>query len=57
MKTIIEKTVEEFEYAIISENEKSWFVDLGTGLGEGEYPKCDFTLDEAIADQVNWKLE
>lgn len=34
MKTIIEKTVEGFENAIISENEESWFVDLRTGLGE-----------------------
>lgn len=57
MKTIIEKTVEGFEYAIISENEESYFIDLHTGLGEAEYPKCDFTLDEAIADQVNMKFE
>ena len=48
MKTIIEKKVEGFENAIISENEESWFVDLRTGLGEAEYPKCDFTLEQAI---------
>lgn len=57
MKTIIEKTVEGFENAIISENEESWFVDLRTGLGEAEYPKCDYTLDQAIDDQVNWRME
>lgn len=57
MKTIIEKTVEGFENAIISENEESWFVDLCTGLGEAEYSKCDFTLDQAIEDQINWKME
>lgn len=57
MKNIIERTVEGCENAIISENEDSWFVDLRTGLGEAEYPKEDFTLDEAIEDQVNWKME
>lgn len=57
MKTIIEKTVEGFSNAIISENEESWFVDLRTGLGEGEYPKNSFTLDEAIEDQINLKIE
>ncbi|MFR6000150.1 MAG: hypothetical protein ACLUH6_22025 [Bacteroides faecis] len=57
MKTTIEKTVKGFENAIISENEESWFVDLRTGLGEVEYPKCDFTLDQAIEDQINWKME
>lgn len=50
MKTTIEKIVEGFENAIISENEESWFVDLRTGLGEAEYPKCDYTLDQAIED-------
>lgn len=57
MKTTVEKTIEGFENAIISENEESYFVDLGTGLGEAEYPKADFTLDEAIIDQTNWKME
>lgn len=57
MKTIIEITVEGFENAIISENEESYFVDLRTGLGEAEYPKHDFTLEQAIKDQVEWKME
>lgn len=57
MKTIINKVVEGFENAIISENEESWFIDLKTGLGEAEYPKSDFTLDKAIEEQVNWKME
>lgn len=56
MKTRIEKEVEGFENAIISENEESWFVDLRTGMGEAEYPKCDFTLEQAIEEQVNWKM-
>lgn len=57
MKTNIEKTVEGFENAIISESEESYFVDLRTGLGEAEYPKCDFTLEQAIEDQINMKFE
>ncbi len=56
-KTEIEKTVEGFENAIVSENAVSWFLDLRTGLGEAEYPKRDFTLDEAIEDQVNMTIE
>lgn len=57
MKTIIEITVEGFGNAVISENEESYFVDLRTGLGEAEYPKSDFTLEQAIDDQVNMKFE
>lgn len=57
MKTRIDKEVEGFENAIISENEISWFVDLRTGMGEAEYPKCDFTLEQAIEEQVNWKMD
>lgn len=57
MKTIIEKEIEGFSNAVISENEESWFIDLYTGCGEAEYPKCDFTLDQAIEDQKNWKIE
>ena len=57
MKTNIDKTVDGFAKAVISENEESYFIDLGTGLGEAEYPKSDFTLDQAIEDQVNMKLE
>ncbi len=57
MKTIIEKTIAGYERAIISENEESWFIDLKTGLGEAEYPKESFSLDEAIEDQLNLKFE
>ena len=57
VKTNIDKEVDGFENAVISEDEESYFVDLGTGLGEAEYPKSDFTLDQAIEDQVNMKLE
>ncbi len=35
------------------EDEKYWYVDCNTGLGEGIYPKEDYTLEEAIDDQEN----
>lgn len=35
----------------IREDEKYWYVDFNTGLGEGVYPKEDFTLEKAIEDQ------
>jgi len=35
----------------IHEDEKYWYVDFNTGLGEGAYPKDDFTLEQAIEDQ------
>lgn len=37
----------------IREDEKYWYVDFNTGLGEGIYPKEDFTLEKAIEDQSN----
>lgn len=33
------------------EDNENWYVDLHTGLGEGIYPKDQFTLGEAIYDQ------
>lgn len=57
VKTTIDKKVDGFANAVIAETEESYFIDLGTGLGEAEYPKCDFTLDQAIEDQINWKVE
>ena len=35
----------------ISEDEKYWYIDFNTGLGEGMYPKEDCTLEQAIDDQ------
>ena len=35
----------------IHEDEKYWYIDFNTGLGEGMYPKEDFTLEQAIDDQ------
>lgn len=53
MKTTLDFTVDCSENAIISENNESWFVDLSTGMGEAEYPKADFTLEQAIEEQIN----
>lgn len=35
------------------EDEDNYYVDFNTGLGEGIYPKADWTLDKAIEDQYN----
>ncbi len=35
----------------IHEDKDYWYVDFNTGLGEGMYPKADFTLEQAIEDQ------
>ena len=35
----------------VREDEKYWYVDFNTGLGEGIYPKEDYTLEQAIKDQ------
>ena len=35
----------------IHEDEKYWYIDFNTGLGEGMYPKEDFSLEQAIDDQ------
>ena len=35
----------------IHEDKDYWYVNFNTGLGEGMYPKADFTLEEAIGAQ------
>lgn len=57
MKTIIEKEIEGYENAILRETEESYFIDLRTGMGEAEYTKHDFTLNEAISKQIDMKFE
>ena len=37
----------------IHEDDKYWYIDFNTGLGEGMYPKADFTLEQAIDDQYH----
>lgn len=50
MKTV-NATIAGFPHAVITEDEKSFYIDLRTGLGVAEYPKCDFTLEQAIENE------
>lgn len=47
----------EIEYAgysvIVKEDEENLYIDFRTGLGEGIYPKEDWTIEEALQDQAN----
>jgi hypothetical protein len=57
MKTLVNREVKNYPNAVISEDSLNWYVDLKQGLDEGEYPKIEWTLDEAIEDQINFELE
>ena len=37
----------------VREDSDNFYVDFNTGLGEGIYPKADWTLEKAIEDQEN----
>ena len=37
----------------VREDSENIYVDFNTGLGEGIYPKADWTLEKAIKDQEN----
>lgn len=39
--------------ATIREDADNWYVDFNTGLGEGIYPKTDWSLKNAIYDQAH----
>lgn len=54
---IVGKETEVSTELILSSSKVTEVVDARTGLGEAEYSKCDFTLDQAIEDQINWKME
>jgi len=43
--------------AEIQENETFWLIDARTGLGIAEYPKASFTLEEALQDQSDMRIE
>nr|DAQ22548.1 MAG TPA: hypothetical protein [Bacteriophage sp.] len=47
----------EIEYAgysvIVKEDAENFYIDFRTGLGEGIYPKSDWTLETALNDQAN----
>jgi hypothetical protein len=57
MKTLVNREVKNYPNAVISEDLSNWYVDLKQGLNEGEYTKIEWTLDEAIEDQINFELE
>ena len=40
-------------YITVREDGENFYVDFNTGLGEGIYPKEDWTLEKAIKDQEN----
>ena len=40
-------------YITVREDCDNFYVDFNTGLGEGIYPKADWTLEKAIKDQEN----
>ena len=37
----------------VREDGENFYIDFNTGLGEGIYPKTDWTLEKAIKDQEN----
>lgn len=37
----------------VREDKNNYYVNFNTGLGEGIYPKADWTLQKAIEDQAN----
>lgn len=45
-------SVNGFPNATIHEGNGEIHVDLGNGLGEGIYPSTDWTIEEAINDQL-----
>lgn len=45
-------SVNVFPNATIHEENGEIHVDLGNGLGEGVYPSTDWTIEEAINDQL-----
>ena len=55
--TIEDYKVDGYPQAKLRDDKESWYIDLNTGLGEAEYPKCQFSLAEAVADQVNYAIE
>lgn len=54
---LIDVVVEGFPNAIVLEDSNFYSVNLRTGCGAGVYPKTDWTLNEAVKDQLNYTLE
>ena len=56
----MEKNIEDYEVrgykgmdVYTREDRHNYYVDFNCGLGEGIYPKSEWTLEEAIEDQYN----
>lgn len=49
--------LEERDGVKVSADTEYWYVDFGFGMGAGAYLKSDWTLNEAIEDQRNFKME
>lgn len=47
-----EKDGRNYEVAVREDND-NFYINFNTGLGEGIYPKADWTLERAIEDQAN----
>ena len=41
----------------VREDSENYYVDFGTGAGEGIYPKSDWTLEAAMGDQLKLDQE
>lgn len=57
VRTPLTINLDEYPYAVAFETSTNYILDLKTGIGEAEYPKDQFSLDEAIADQVSMNIE
>lgn len=55
--TVFENNGQDIEHngcsVTVREDADNYYINLNTGLGEGIYPKADWTLKKAIEDQEN----
>lgn len=52
MKNYTSIQIEEFPNAYVYEEDGNYHVNLNNGCGEGVYPTPDWTIDEAVNDQL-----
>ena len=57
VRTPLTIDIDEYPYAVAFETSTSYILDFKTGMGEANYPKSQFSLDEAIADQASMNIE
>jgi len=56
-KEVIENAIPGNENSLVMQDEENFYINLNTGIGESIYPKSDFSLEEAIQESINWKIE